>query len=73
MPARVNVTVTYQERCVPTFGGVRDFQVSLKIFKVVLRNDFLGFHVIHHFQESDTRLTGSTCQGERAAAIETAK
>ena len=56
-------------RRLPPFTSRDGFQISLKILKVILCGDFLGFHIIHHLPERDSRLTGSTCQGELAAAI----
>src|SRR6266852_8984480 len=51
-------------RRLPPFTSRNGFQISLKILKVILCGDFLGFHIIHHLPERDSRLTGSTCQGE---------
>ena len=35
----------------PPFTCGDGLQISLKILKIVLCSDFLGFHVIHHFPE----------------------
>jgi len=55
----------------PPFPSQDDFQIVLKIPKVILCSDLLGFHIIHHFPEWDSRFTGSTRQRQLAAAIQT--
>jgi hypothetical protein len=46
----------------PPFTSRDGFQILLKILKVILCGDFLGFHIIHHLPERDSHLTGSKCQ-----------